>query len=88
MPVNNPENTQTPPRNIPPGNPVFHQYPGHVMPPAQLHRVLSNDIHATCTPDTCEMLRGCHLMLESMGHRHPICPKCTERPPDSPLRPA
>ncbi len=60
------------------------------MPPAQLHRVLADPLHADCTLATCEMLRGCHLMLDNMGHLHPDgsladCGECTEpRPPNRP----
>jgi len=72
-----------------PGNPAHHQFPGDALSLAQMHHELTRDVHADCTLQTCEMLRGCWIVLTSLGHPHPFnspdeCPQCSEPTPDSP----
>ncbi|MBF6333879.1 hypothetical protein [Nocardia transvalensis] len=65
-------------------NPLLHSYPGHAMPPAQMHQEINSGLHADCTLHTCDMLRACWTQLIDMGHLHPNdspddCPMCAEQ---------
>ncbi|MCX4097123.1 hypothetical protein [Nocardia sp. alder85J] len=54
-------------------NPVFHQWPGHSLTPAQMHGEL-NRRHADCTLEACDMKRYCWTRLIDLGHPHPGLP--------------
>jgi|GEM_PF-2617119 len=65
-----------------PDNPVVHDYPGHALPPSQMHDIINSPIHANCTFETCDMLRACWTWLIDLGHPHPSdppdqCPNCS-----------
>ncbi|MCX4094669.1 hypothetical protein [Nocardia sp. alder85J] len=51
-------------------NPVFHQWPGHLLTPTQMHAEL-NKRHADCTLERCEMKRYCWTLLIDLGHPEP-----------------